>query len=146
MIINLDYGNESELKALGSFTLVDGSFDPIHHGHISYFTEATRFALPLVCLIAPDSYTSKKHKIMLPAPERAQVLDSLIQISAVVYGEVKTGFALQRLLPLIYFKGGDWRGKLPNEIVEVCQEIGCRIEFGAPPIASSSKLIANIRS
>ena len=46
--------------APGSFVLVDGSFDPLHSGHIKYFEEARNlFSLPIVCLIANDGYVSK---------------------------------------------------------------------------------------
>jgi len=35
--------------------MVDGSFDPLHDGHIAYFAEAAALGMPVLCNIAPDS-------------------------------------------------------------------------------------------
>ena len=56
--------------------MVDGAFDPLHQGHIEYFTHAREVGGALLCNIAPDSYTSAKHAPLLPAPQRAVVIDA----------------------------------------------------------------------
>ena len=46
--------------------MVDGAFDPLHHGHIEYFNRAREVSGSLLCNIAPDSYTAAKHPPLLP--------------------------------------------------------------------------------
>lgn len=139
MIINLT--KEIIPERFSVFTLVDGSFDPLHHGHIKYFEEAFNIGFPVSCLLAPDSYTSKKHRILLPAEDRAIVLSSLRQIENVIIGSTSTEASILQIKPKIFFKGGDWCGKLPAPIVTACQQVGAEIRFGSNPIASSSNLV-----
>ena len=44
--------------------MVDGAFDPLHHGHVEYFNRAREVGGALLCNIAPDSYTSAKHAMI----------------------------------------------------------------------------------
>ncbi|MFZ9804353.1 MAG: adenylyltransferase/cytidyltransferase family protein, partial [Ilumatobacteraceae bacterium] len=37
---------------VGRVTMVDGSFDPLHDGHIAYFSEAKKLGNPVLCNIA----------------------------------------------------------------------------------------------
>ena len=60
--------------------MVDGAFDPLHHGHIEYFRRAKEVGGTLLVNIAPDSYTAVKHPPLLPAQQRAEVLDALTPI------------------------------------------------------------------
>jgi len=68
--------------------MVDGSFDPIHDGHIEYFRLASQFGFPVLCNIAPDDWTKKKHSVLLPVNNRAIVLDSIRYISFVTISTV----------------------------------------------------------
>jgi glycerol-3-phosphate cytidylyltransferase-like family protein len=65
--------------------MVDGSFDPIHDGHIGYFKAASELGVPLLCNVAPDSWTvtikvhkdqaHKVHKVhKVPADQLAVVV------------------------------------------------------------------------
>ena len=51
--------------------MVDGAFDPLHHGHVEYFARAEKSAGRCCATSRPDSYTAVKHPPLLPAQQRA---------------------------------------------------------------------------
>jgi cytidyltransferase-like protein len=124
-------------------TLVDGSFDPIHDGHIDYFDQAKKLGKPVACLVAPERYTETKHPTLLPVSVRARVLLSLTQIDFVVISDFPTHESIKRIKPGIFFKGEDWADKLPPEIVGVCAELGIQMLFGKTPLNSSTRILEN---
>ena len=134
-------------KDLDSFELdvvmVDGSFDPIHDGHIEYFRQASMLGLPVLCNVAPDTWTEKKHRVLLPVPQRAVVLDAIRYISFVFAEEISTAESLRRIRPKIYAKGGDWlmRGGVPVEEIEVCELHKIKVVYLDTKLNSSSDLL-----
>ena len=136
-------------KDLDSFELdvvmVDGSFDPIHDGHIEYFRLASQFGLPVLCNIAPDDWTKKKHSVLLPVTNRAIVLDSIRYISFVTISTVSTAQSLRNIRPKIYAKGKDWelRCGIPQEELEICDQFNIKIEYLDSVLNSSSQLLMN---
>ena len=124
-------------------TLVDGSFDPIHDGHIDYFDQAKKLGNPVACLIAPERYTETKHPTLLPVRVRARVLLSLAQIDFVVISDFPTHESIKRIKPGIFFKGEDWADKLPTEILGVCADLGIQMLFGKTPLNSSTRILEN---
>src|SRR3970040_2081300 len=121
--------------------MVDGAFDPLHHGHIEYFTKARELGGTLLCNIAPDSYTSAKHPPLLPAAQRAVVLDALRSIDYTHVSPVDTETVLRELQPTHYIKGKDWEGRLPPEQVRICQGLGIEIVFLDTVRDSSTRLL-----
>lgn len=121
--------------------MVDGAFDPLHHGHIEYFERARALGKPLLCNIAPDSYTSAKHPPLLPAPQRAQVIDALRPIDFTHVSPVDTETVLRELKPTHYIKGSDWEGRLPPEQVRICADEGIEIVFLDTVRDSSTQLL-----
>lgn len=149
MIFNLEELVSTQKDRVGQFggiTLVDGSFDPLHHGHIEYFKEALTLGNKLGCLIAPDSYTKRKHKVLIPQSSRASIIDWLSGIDYVFYGEIETQIALEFIRPKIFFKGPDWRERIPKEIIKTCYELDCEIRFGQTKLASSNEILRNLNS
>ena len=136
-------------KDLDSFELdvvmVDGSFDPIHDGHIEYFRLASQFGFPVLCNIAPDGWTKKKHSVLLPVANRAIVLDSIRYISFVTISTVSTAQSLRNIHPKIYAKGKDWksRGGIPQEEQEICDQLNIKVEYLDSVLNSSSQLLMN---
>ena len=58
--------------------LVTGGFDPVHSGHIEYFTEAKKLGDILVVGINSDDWlTRKKGRPFLPFQERLKIIQSL---------------------------------------------------------------------
>lgn len=123
--------------------MVDGSFDPIHEGHIAYFKEAAKLGYPLLCNIAPDAWTAKKHKLLLSQEQRSIVIDALRSIQFVHAAQIPTLEVLQILQPALYVKGSDWkdRGGIPQDQQNLCEKIGIEVRYLDTVLNSSSDLI-----
>ena len=123
--------------------MVDGCFDPLHEGHIAYFQEASELGYPLLCNIAPDTWTEKKHKVLLSQQQRSIVIDALRCIRFVHAAQVPTLEVLQILQPALYIKGSDWkeRGGIPEVEQLLCEEVGIEVRYLDTILNSSSDLI-----
>ena len=65
--------------------LVTGGFDPIHSGHIAYFTAAKSLGDKLFVGVNSDAWlTRKKGRPFMPIEERATIVQSLSMVDAVV--------------------------------------------------------------
>jgi cytidyltransferase-like protein len=126
--------------------MVDGAFDPLHHGHIEYFARAREVGGTLLCNIAPDSYTAVKHPPLLPAVQRARVIDALKPIDYTHVSPVDTETVLRELQPTHYIKGKDWEGRLPPEQVRICEKEGIAIVFLDTVRDSSTQLLKNFQT
>jgi len=127
--------------------MVDGSFDPLHDGHITYFREARELGNLVLCNIAPESWTAKKHPVLLSAEKRALVLDAIKWIDFVHISQTSTVDVLMEARPTVYAKGLDWRERgLPIEEVEVCRALGIEIRFVGSQQNSSTLLVENLVS
>tara|TARA_Y100000588_G_scaffold279738_1_gene296633 strand:- start:1958 stop:3073 length:1116 start_codon:yes stop_codon:yes gene_type:complete len=137
MILEFD-----ELKEYrGRVAMVDGAFDPLHHGHIEYFRQARALGMPLLCNIASDSYVATKHPPLLGGAERALVIDALSVIDYTMVSHCDTGTVLRELRPTHYIKGKDWQGRLPSEQDRICVEHGIEIVFLDTVLDSSTELL-----
>ena len=127
--------------------MVDGSFDPLHEGHIAYFVAAKRLGQLILCNITRDDWTIKKHPVLLPQQSRAVVIDAIRFIDYVHCATTSTRDVLEQLRPVAYVKGTDWlqRGGVPQDEVAVCEQLGIKIEFVDTVLNSSTKLIEQIR-
>ena len=125
--------------------LVDGSFDPIHDGHIKYFQAASQLGMPVLCNVAPDSWTSSKHKVLLNQEQRGAVLDSIKYLDFVHLSSISTAEVIQLLEPRFYLKGNDWltRGGVPEIEETLCRNLGIEILYLQTVTNSSSKLLQN---
>ena len=126
----------------GRVAMVDGGFDPLHAGHVSYFRAAAELGLPVLCNVAPDEWVETKHPPLLPQAERAQVIDAIRWID---YTHVCTGLTvdvLRSAVPRCYVKGADWRGRLPEAETAVCDELGIDVIFLDTVTDSSTEILA----
>ena len=130
---------------VGQLVMVDGSFDPIHDGHIGYFRAASQFGLPVLCNVASDSWTVSKHPVLLTQNQRGIVLDSIRFLSFVHLSQVSTRDVLRLLQPKMYVKGNDWiaRGGVPTEEQQLCDELGIEVKYLETVTNSSSKILAD---
>ena len=129
----------------GRVAMVDGAFDPLHHGHIAYFRAARAVGVKLLCNIAPDSYVSAKHPPLLEASRRAQVIDALADIDYTHVSQSDTETVLRELRPTHYIKGADWAGRLPPEQERICAEQGTEIVLLDTVRDSSTELLRRYR-
>ena len=129
---------------MGQLAMVDGSFDPLHDGHIAYFRAAAAVGHPLLCNIASDKWTSSKHRVLLSQQQRGVVIDAIKYVSFVHLSATTTLNVLELLQPKVYIKGSDWvaRGGVPSEEKEICQKLGIEIMYLDTVTNSSSRLLA----
>ena len=129
----------------GRVTMVDGSFDPLHDGHVAYFRAARDLGHPVLCNVTTDAWTAAKHPILLPADRRALVLDAVRWIDYVHVASVPTVDVLGALRPRVYAKGDDWlaRGGVPAEERELCERLGIEVRYLDTVRNSSSAVLAD---
>jgi bifunctional ADP-heptose synthase (sugar kinase/adenylyltransferase) len=140
MILNTD-----QLRNyVGKLVMVDGSFDPIHEGHVAYFAGAAAFGSPVLCNVAPDKWTESKHIVLLSQSQRGILLDSIRHVSYVHLSAISTGEVLELLRPCIYVKGNDWleRGGVPADEQEICKRLGIEIKYLDTVLNSSSQILS----
>jgi bifunctional ADP-heptose synthase (sugar kinase/adenylyltransferase) len=123
--------------------MVDGSFDPLHDGHIRYFAFAASLGLPVFCNIASDDWTSAKHAILLEQEKRAVVIDAVRFIDYVYCADTSTADVLRLVRPRKYVKGADWRdrGGVPEVETAICDEFGIEIVYANTEMNSSSRIL-----
>ena len=122
--------------------MVDGAFDPLHHGHIAYFKAARELGMPVLCNLASDRYVLTKHRPLLTETQRATVIDAIRYIDYVHIYEIDTETVLRQLRPRYYVKGSDWRARgLPPEQITICVEHGIEIVYLDTVLESSSRLL-----
>ena len=130
---------------VGQVAMVDGSFDPIHDGHIAYFQRAAEFGIPVLCNVASDSWTVTKHQVLLSQMQRGVVLDAIRFISFVHLSSISTLEVLKILKPRLYIKGNDWiaRGGVPKEEQDACNSLNIEVKYLDTVLNSSTQLLAN---
>jgi cytidyltransferase-like protein len=122
--------------------MVDGAFDPLHHGHIAYFKAASELGVPVLCNVASDRYVRTKHQPLLTETQRATVIDAIRYIDYVHIYQIDTETVLRQLRPKYYVKGSDWRDRgLPGEQPVICREHGIEIVYLDTVLDSSSRLL-----
>jgi cytidyltransferase-like protein len=122
--------------------MVDGAFDPLHHGHIAYFKAARELGAPVLCNVASDRYVRTKHRPLLTETQRATVIDAIRYIDYVHIYEIDTETVLRQLRPRYYVKGSDWRQRgLPPQQADICREHGIEIVYLDTVLDSSSRLL-----
>jgi rfaE bifunctional protein nucleotidyltransferase chain/domain len=106
----------------GTVVATGGCFDLLHAGHIATLEAARALGDCLVvCLNSDDSVRRLKgpSRPLVPATDRARVLEALAPVDAVVVFEEDTPLeAIRRLRPDVWAKGGDYAGaELPEAAV-----------------------------
>jgi D-beta-D-heptose 7-phosphate kinase/D-beta-D-heptose 1-phosphate adenosyltransferase len=125
----------------GKVSMVSGGFDPLHPGHVEYFEAAARLGMPLLCNVSADHFVRRKHAPLLTQDERGRLIDALACVSYVYLAELETVDVLEALRPRFLVKGGDWRGRLPPDEVEVCARHGVEVVFLDTVTNSSSGIL-----
>ena len=130
---------------VGQVAMVDGSFDPIHDGHIAYFQRAAEFGIPVLCNVASDSWTVTKHQVLLSQMQRGVVLDAIRFISFVHLSSTSTLEVLKILKPRLYIKGNDWiaRGGVPKEEQDACNSLNIEVKYLDTVLNSSTRLLSD---
>ena len=103
----------------GTVVATGGCFDLLHAGHVATLEAARALGDCLVvCLNSDDSVRRLKGaaRPLIPAEDRARVLEALAPVDAVVVFEEDTPTeAIRRIRPDVWAKGGDYAGaELPE--------------------------------
>jgi cytidyltransferase-like protein len=122
-------------------TMVDGGFDPIHPGHIAYFEAAAGLGAPVLCNISSDEYVSRKHESFLSQEERAAIVDAIRFVDYTHVSRTTTNEVLRRLEPRAYAKGKDWEGRLPQEELATCADLGIAVVYLDTVVDSSTAIL-----
>ena len=132
---------ESLVDLRGKVAMVDGAFDPLHHGHVAYFERAAALGVPLLCNVASDRYVRSKHPPLLPEDQRAAVVDAIRYITYTHINRFDTETILRELRPKYYVKGSDWERRLPPEQVVICRDCGIEVVYLDTVLDSSSRIL-----
>jgi cytidyltransferase-like protein len=114
--------------------LCSGAFDGVHSGHVLYLEAAARVdpSLRLVVAVAPDSYIRqhKQRDTRWTQYDRAVVIAALRPVAQVLLHQEPSVAALIRTQrPKFFVKGIDWVGKLPEDVMVACLEVGATMAF-----------------
>lgn len=132
----------NELRGLrGRVTLVAGGFDPIHDGHVRYFAAAAALGRPVLCSVSSDTWVAGKHAPLLGHEQRAAVIDGFRDIAYVHISPEPTVETLRLVAPCYFAKGDDWRGRLPEDELALCDELGVKIVYLDTVTNSSTDLL-----
>ena len=125
----------------GRVTLVDGGFDPLHPGHVAYFRAAAELGLLVLCNVSGDDWVSRKHPPLLPQAQRCELIDAIRYVDYTHASSTSTAEVLALARPKHYAKGADWRGKLPDEELAVCEREGIEIVYLDTVLDSSTDVL-----
>jgi len=110
-------------------TLADGCFDPLHWGHLQYLLVAAHLDGPLVVHIAPDeAIRAKGREPFQSRQERAMTVLALGCVDRVRMWP-SLAFAISEEKPRYLVKGAEWRGRLPDDVLNACRSCGVEIVY-----------------
>lgn len=128
-----------ELEERGKIVAVSGYFDPPTPAHLKYFRAAKKLGDILVVILNTDKQLLRKRegtdlegKIRYPFSDRAFILNEFRTVDLVVRSvDEGTAETIRVIKPHVFAKGGDRNlTNLPQEELDVCKEIVCKIVTG----------------
>lgn len=123
--------------------LCHGVFDLLHAGHLHHLKQASKLGR-LVVSVVSDEYLLHKRPIY-PHAHRVALLKELRCVSEVrLCQAVGPHLILRKLLPDIYARGPDYRGKTMPESA-LLNELGIRVHYTSEGPMRTSKAIAKVR-
>jgi cytidyltransferase-like protein len=121
--------------------LLDGAFDPLHSGHVSYFTDAIKAFPSHLCVVAvasDDDIRAKGREPLLDQQTRCAVEQAATGGGYVIAKNGPTEHLIARLKPSAYVKGADWNHRLPPEQLAACALHGVKVLFMSTVTDSST--------
>lgn len=129
---------------------VAGGFDPLHIGHIRHIEAASKLGGRLIVIVSTDrDMIRKKGYEFLPFEERMEIIKALKWVDEVIPSIDADGTVaktLKVIKPDIFAKGGErTEDNMPENEIQACKEIGCKIVYGVgEQLQSSSGLVDRI--
>lgn len=123
--------------------LAHGVFDLLHAGHIHHLKQAAKLGRLVVSVVA-DEYLLHKTPVY-PHAHRVALLKELRCVSEVrLCRAVGPHLILRTMLPDIYVRGPDYRGKTMPETA-LLKELGIKVRYTSEGPTRTSKTIERIR-
>ena len=122
--------------------LADGCFDPLHCGHVAYLKAARVFGSVTVRIADDDTIFEKGRVPFQTQAERMVTVLALHCVDAVCTAPTLAN-AIKEYKPSHLIKGKDWEGKLPDDVIEMCHQMGTQIVFTPTLTRSSSERLAS---
>ena len=91
--------------------MVSGGFDPLHPGHLAYFSAAKRLGDVLCVAVDNDEYVAKKHKVLLEQSKRLKVVRalSLVDFAVLCPFGLSVAPCIEMVRPDIYAVGRHYK-------------------------------------
>ena len=119
--------------------LADGTFDPLHAGHVQYLLSARHYGSRLLVRVAPGADILAKGRTPFQTHvERLFVVQQLRCVDEVCAHDTLAS-AIRRRRPAYLVKGADWTGRLPADVLVACAETGTIMMFTHTQAKSSTE-------
>ena len=114
--------------------LASGAFDGLHAGHVRYLQMAKRLGhgQPLHVAVAPDAYirAEKGREPYWSQADRMQTVFALACVDEVIpQHDTSVAKTVREKRPTALVKGPDWKGHLPQDVIDACVDVGARILY-----------------
>ena len=129
---------------------VSGGFDPVHVGHVRMIQAAAQFGDVIVLCNSDAWLKRKKGYAFMPFEERAEIIEALQGVTAVVKAHDEDDSVCKSLIeikPDVFANGGD-RKKHNTPEQAVCEEMGVEMLWGIggeDKANSSSDLVERVK-
>ena len=125
--------------------LANGVFDVFHVGHVLHLEAAKAMGTKLVVSVTRDARVNKgPRRPVFAEGLRAKVISALRCVDEVILVEDSIE-ALKRVLPDVFVKGPDYKGRLLERDLEFCREHGIEVCFTNDQKWSSTALVNELR-
>lgn len=128
--------------------MIFGTFDIVHHGHLSLFKQAKRYGDYLIAVVAQEKRAEeiKKRDLVHTQKERKEYLENIRLIDKVVMGDRRDVYKVIRLIkPDVIVLGYD-QNKFVNGLEEKIKDFGLKTKVvRAKPYRSESLKSGKIR-
>jgi rfaE bifunctional protein nucleotidyltransferase chain/domain len=127
--------------------LCNGTFDPLHYGHVLHLQAARKLGDRLVVGLTSDFSVRKekgKNRPMFPELQRAYMLRALRCVDDVLVVH-SLDEALRRVKPAVFVKGCDYIGKIQDKHAAYCKKRGIEIKLTSTPKWSATEIGNELR-
>jgi len=134
---------------------IAGGFDPFHHGHLDHLKKAMALGDYLIVLVSNDrDMIRKKGGAAIPLEKRIEIMEIILkglgyagEVLETIDKDGTQAETLRMVRPNIFAKGGDRTpDNMPQNEIEACREIGCKIIYGVGKRLASSTDLWILRS
>jgi cytidyltransferase-like protein len=125
--------------------LGSGCFDGLHSGHARYFSTMKKLAQEgeaVYVAIAPDFYieSTKDRKPHWSQHDRWRTVLEC-GVNPLMHEAPSVAQTILQQKPRLFVKGSDWAGKLPEDVVKACREVGAIIVYVDTPGTHTSEAL-----